>query len=293
MQEKDIERILNKRKPTANDTLTLMLNDIIQNRITALADKKGTLPPEASHNIFKHYPVVAQDDYSKVVLKLSEKEYKKHQRNVRLYNFYYDVMDEMEKEHERTLVYFKCLLASFDYDVRTYPEPFTITETESFTTSLQQYIAENIRAIKGFNYFVDVMKEETKNEFLEITKIEVKDLREAYKNYLSHIRTMKDTEPELYEQYTELIREPLTMLIYFGEPITSQIKEEMTGLNCFDNINSTDHLKAIIKRNTFAFIREGTTKEEIEQQIKERQQDRENDNETFIIDDLPDNIKAN
>lgn len=287
MQEKEIEKILRKRKPTAKDTLQLMLNDIIQSRITAIADKKGTLPPEVKNLWQKHFKVIGQDDYSKVILKLDEKEYKKHQRNVRLYNFYYDMIDELEREHKKTLVYFNCLISSFNYDYSTYNIPSPDTETKKYTYALQQYIAENIRAIKGYNAFVDAMKRETNNDFLEITKIELKELREAYKRYYETIRPAKENASEIYEQYSQLISdEGIQLKLLFMDFIAEHISDDVKGFKAFENINTVDRLKARIKYNNFTFEREGTTKEEIEAELKERQHIRE------LYPDIPD-ITAN
>lgn len=283
MQEKDIERILRKRKPTAKDTLQLMLNDIIQSRITAIAKNNGTLPQGISNIMFQHFRVIGQEDYSKVILKLDDKEYQKHQRNVRLYNFYYDMIDELEKEHAKTLVYFDVLISSFNYDFRTYPEPFTDTETKKYTYALQQYIAENIRAIKGYNAFVDAMKEETKNDFLELTKIELITLREAYKKYYDVVKTSKEKYPQLYEQYTQLINdEAIRNKIAFIDAFDNTIKRMIKGLEAFESINTVDSLKAIIRQNTFILWREGTTKEEIEAELKGHQLQRE------LYPDVPD-----
>lgn len=264
----DIEKILRKRKPTAKDTLDILINDVIAHQVKKLSRDKGTLPEDLDF-IVDHTAIV-QDDYSKVVLKLDEREFEKHQKNVKLYNLYFELIEDMERKHDQILAYLNCLTSSYDYDTIVMTQEID-TGTNLYTDQLQRYTAENIRAIKGYHCFVDALIRYTKNDLLEVTKVEVKTLNQAYKNYHTHISEDKDIYPGIYARYNGLRNEEyLSNIMLLSDNQKDTLTDMITdGLKGFETINSTDLLKANIYKNTFAFIRESESQEKIKQEHKQ------------------------
>ena len=277
----DIEKILKKRKPTAKDTLNILLNDIIAKQINKTAKEKGTLSKD-SDPLLMFYKVVLQEDYSKVVLKLDSREYEKHQKNVKLYNLYYELIEDMEKRHDQIIVYFNCLTASLDYDVLIATLGDTLpgkeTGTGLYIKKLQQYIAENIRAIKGYICFVDALKQYTKNDLLEITKTEVTTINQAYKDYVSLTDSIAERHPDIYNRYTALLNDEyingvMVLSEWQKDTITEQITDELKGL---ETPNGIDLLKTNIYKSSYIFIREGESQEKIKAELDRiKQEDKE------------------
>lgn len=262
----DIEKILNKRKPTAKDTLELLLNDIVHRELLKIASEKGNIDKYKSFGL-TNFKVVEQDKYSKIVLKLSEAEYKKHQNNVYLYNYYCDELENQKTDRQNTLLYFKVLAHCLSLETSIIKGDINNEEkpTEKTVTLLQWLIATNIRKMTGFNYFVETLIKYTHNDYLEITKTELTDIREAYKNYYktykNHVNALLNNS-ESIKHYAQLYEDEdikINMALY--EYTKEEIENGVKGLSKFDTINNVDFMKNIISKNTVFLIREGNRDE--------------------------------
>lgn len=262
----DIEKILKKRKPTAKDTLDLLLNDIVHRELLKVAGKKGNLDKQ-NEFAATHFKVVGQDAYSKIVLKLSEAEYKKHQNNVYLYNYYCDEIEHQETERENTLLYFNLLTHCLDLETSIINGDITTAEKPTANTvyRLQQLIAANIRRFTGFNYFVDALIKYTHNDYLEITKTELADIREAYityyKTYGKHLDELAENRENI-KHYADLSNdENIILNMALFDISKKEIDDGVKGLSKFDSINGVDYMKNTIEKNMFVLMREGSREE--------------------------------
>lgn len=163
-------QILRKRKPTAADTLTLLLSDLA----VRTADRRGTYKWDGIE-------AATQEEYSRTVQKLNDDQLERHQRNLRVYYYLHEAIEQTDKAVMKLPARYNALKELYKLE-KSSTEPVTTQQTID-VISLD--IAETIRAARGLNCFIKLLADGTGlNQIIKMLGYDESEINRQFADYL-------------------------------------------------------------------------------------------------------------